>query len=120
MKDIKDDKKEWKEFEKADDRRSRALSDRRVEKEVERLRAIDAKEPHRGSRPKDKLRRLERISERDSRRHFCDFDPKKVQRLEDKEIGDNPRGVIRKHQGEGLDDATEYELRKSLKRRNWK
>ena len=70
----------------------------------------------RGRGAKERLRRLERIGDRDSMRHLQGHDVERSRKLEDVERRTNPRGFLRRHQGEGLDAATEREVRKALGR----
>lgn len=93
---------------------SKGWRDRYVRDEVERLVREGQENPDRGGRPEDRLARLERIAERDSARHLPDFSPESVRALEDVEIRTAPEAFLRRHAGEGLDPATEREVRKAL------
>lgn len=71
-------------------------------------------------KPKDVLRRKERIQERDPLAKFPDYDVDKAMAREKMEIKTNPRGFERRHRNEGLDKGTQAELdaaRKARRRR---
>lgn len=66
---------------------------------------------------KARLRRLDRIRERDPLARFPGFDPETVRKLETKEIGTNPEGFRRRMQDQGLDRETKAELSRALRRK---
>ncbi|MDP3939521.1 MAG: hypothetical protein Q8R92_15485 [Deltaproteobacteria bacterium] len=88
-----------------------------VRTEVDRLLREHREHPERGSRPEDRVARLERIVTRDAARHLPDFNPERTRELEDFEIRSNPEGYLARHAGEGLDPATEREVRRALAKR---
>ena len=68
-------------------------------------------------RAREELTRLDRIAERDSTRRLVDFSPERARKLEDLEIKTSPEGFLRRHRGEGLDDATRREVCRALEMR---
>jgi hypothetical protein len=128
MKDASDARRDrdWDEYDRLDDRIYRqAFADRNVKADMERLRQQGREQPERGARPEDRLNRLHRLRARDAAAHPTDVNPERARRAEDVEIRANPEGYLRKHADEGLDPATEREIRKALaerdarRRRRW-
>ncbi len=68
-------------------------------------------------RKEAELRRLERIQTRDPLRRIQGYDARKVRRVENFEIKQNPKGFIRKHINEGLDHSTELRVKRALEKK---
>jgi hypothetical protein len=92
----------------------RSWRDRYVRSETERLQHSPSDHRSHLSEARQDLARLGRIREQSSLRRLSDFNPERVRKLEDVEIRQNPEGFLRRHAGEGLDAATEREIRKTL------
>lgn len=90
------------------------VDDALVRQEIERLRREGHDEP---PSAEDRLRRVERIAERDPLSRRPGYDVEKARALEDLEIRTNPEGFLRRHLGEGLDPATEHEVHRALRER---
>lgn len=111
-------KLDWDEFERLDDRiYTQAYGKRDAKECAERLRkdARDTGSPL--ERTKDRLDRLEHIQERSAMKHSKDFDPRREAALKDLEFRTNPEGACRRRANEGLDPATEREVRDAMRRK---
>ena len=98
-------------------RLDRAADNRRVQHEIERILATPERPPQGLEAAKERLERLDRISERDAMRYLSDFDPDRVRKLEDLEIQLSPEAFTRRHEG-GLDPETERRLKNALRERD--
>jgi hypothetical protein len=103
--------------------RRREVADQARRRERESLSRTDVlcrdlgPEPRGLARAREELRRLDRIAERDPLRRSSDFRPERVRALEALEIRDTPEAFARRHEGQGLDEATRRELCKALQGR---
>lgn len=111
-------KLDWDEFERLDDRiydRTRAGNDAR--ETAERLRSGPRDTRTGLERAKDHLDRLEHVKDRSSMKHSADFDARREAALDDFEWRTNPEGAARRRANEGMDPATEREVREAMRRR---
>ena len=111
-------KLDWAEYERLDDRMygsGRAYKDAHEKAEELRKHAGDSRTGL--ERAQDKLARLQLASERSDMRHTWGFDPKRVIALENLEFRTNLEGALRRRANQGMDPATERDIRAMLARR---
>lgn len=113
-------KLDWDEYDRILDRADRNRAGADAHEKAEGLKKHAGGSRTGLERAQDKLTRLQRASERSDMRHTWGFDPKREIAREDLEFRTNLEGALRRRTKEGIDPATERDIRAMLAQRKSK